>query len=108
MSARTVYFDDITGEPDASPVRFGLDGREYTIDLTDKNADGLAQFLAPYIDAGRLVSRLVPASQRKAVKRTRAADVRAWAKDNGYAVNAMGAIPRAIQRAYDNTHRGAV
>ncbi len=102
MSTRIVYFDDITGEPNARPVRFGLDGCEYTVDLTEDRARELTAMLAPYIEAGRLVSRLVPLAKRKGHKAaTRAADVRAWAKANGYAVNPMGAIPKALQRAYD-------
>ncbi|MGG7507502.1 histone-like nucleoid-structuring protein Lsr2 [Plantibacter sp. YIM 135249] len=34
-------------------IRFGLDGRNYEIDLSDDNAAVLRETLRPYVDAGR-------------------------------------------------------
>jgi Lsr2 len=38
--------DDLDGSPDAHPVRFGLDGRQYEIDLTDAHAHQFRELLA--------------------------------------------------------------
>ena len=38
-------------------VRFGIDGRNFEIDLTDDNAQALREALQPYTEAGR---RIVP------------------------------------------------
>ena len=49
--------DDLDGSPDAHPVRFGLDGRDYEIDLTDAHADQFRELLAPYLSAARRLAR---------------------------------------------------
>lgn len=46
---------DISGEGDAHKVEFGLDGVNYEIDLTSSEAQGLHDFLAAYVAAGRKV-----------------------------------------------------
>ncbi|SMQ58194.1 Lsr2 protein [Plantibacter sp. VKM Ac-1784] len=38
-------------------IRFGVDGRDYEIDLSDDNAAALREALHPYTEAGR---RIVP------------------------------------------------
>jgi hypothetical protein len=49
--------DDLDGSPDAHPVRFGLDGRQYEIDLTDAHAHQFRELLAPYVSAGRRLAK---------------------------------------------------
>ena len=49
--------DDLDGSLDAHTVRFGLDGREYEIDLTDAHAQQFREVLAPYVTAGRRLTR---------------------------------------------------
>jgi hypothetical protein len=49
--------DDLDGSPDAHPVRFGLDGRDYEIDLADAHAQQFRDLLAPYLSAGRRLAR---------------------------------------------------
>jgi hypothetical protein len=106
VTSRIVRFDDMTGEPDAHEVRFGLEGREYVIDLADGNARELMTILAPYIKAARLSSRIVPPPKSRPQRTTRSADVRVWARDNGYAVNNVGAIAAHVARAYNEAHAG--
>lgn len=59
MAQRTVItlVDDLDGTAlDAATgdtIRFGLDGRNYEIDLSDENAAALRETLRPYVDAGR-------------------------------------------------------
>ncbi|WP_410596241.1 histone-like nucleoid-structuring protein Lsr2 [Amycolatopsis sp. lyj-23] len=62
--------DDLTGEPAAETVGFGLDGIDYDIDLSFANADTLRVLLQRYADAGRRTGgrknrpRLVPGAKK--------------------------------------------
>jgi Lsr2 len=49
--------DDLDVSTDAHTVRFGLDGREYEIDLTDVHARQFRELFAPYVSAGRRLTR---------------------------------------------------
>ncbi|SEC17253.1 Lsr2 protein [Amycolatopsis tolypomycina] len=62
--------DDLTGEPAAETVGFGLDGIDYDIDLSSANAEALRGFLQRYADAGRRTGgrknrpRIVPGAEK--------------------------------------------
>jgi Lsr2 len=43
--------DDLDGGPAEETVRFGLDGSEYEIDLSIKNATTFCRQLAPFVSA---------------------------------------------------------
>lgn len=82
-----------------------LDGVEYTIDLSDANAEKLRHDLAKWIRCARRVKRpwkrgpytsTVPAVSDPAAART-------WAKANGYHVSAVGRLPANVAYAY-NAH----
>lgn len=93
--------DDLDGGPAEETVRFGVDGSEYEIDLSKKNATTFRHKLAPFIDHARKAER----GQRRrpgrtASSRERSGDVRAWAKDQGIAVNARGRIPANVVEQY--------
>lgn len=45
--------DDVDGSEASQTVRFGLDGREYEIDLSDKNADELRASVAQFVNVAR-------------------------------------------------------
>lgn len=47
--------DDIDGGPAQRTVRFGFEGADYEIDLSEGNAAGLEAALAPYLEAARRV-----------------------------------------------------
>jgi hypothetical protein len=49
--------DDLDGGPADTTVRFGVDGAEYEIDLSSKNAAAFRRKLAPFIDHARRVGR---------------------------------------------------
>ena len=51
VTTRTI--DDTDGSEPAHLHRFGLDGREYEIDLSEPNAARLAAIFEPLIRAGR-------------------------------------------------------
>ena len=96
-----VLEDDLTGGPAEQTVRFALDGTDYEIDLSAKNAAAFGKQLAPYIEharrAGRALSRR---PGRTAAGRQRSGDIRAWAKDHGIAVSERGRIPASVVEQY--------
>jgi nucleoid-associated protein Lsr2 len=98
-----VLVDDIDGGDAAQTVEFALDGVEYVIDVSVKNAKRLRGVMQPWVDAGRRTGGR-RRGQRKltpAVGRGDAAAVRRWAHENGYEVPTRGRIPTDIVRAYD-------
>jgi nucleoid-associated protein Lsr2 len=94
--------DDLDGGPAAETVRFGVDGAEYEIDLSKKNAAVFRRKLAPFIDHARKAGRgqrRRPA--RTAASRDRSGSIRAWAKQAGIAVSARGRIPASVVKRYE-------
>src|SRR4051794_22118033 len=57
VAQRTVYFDDLDETEGAQPMTFALEGQEYQIDLSDKNAKRLRDALAEFIEKARPVER---------------------------------------------------
>ena len=53
----TVLTDDIDGGEADRTIEFGLDGVNFTIDLSDKNAGKLRKALDPYLAAASRVGR---------------------------------------------------
>ena len=49
--------DDLDGGDAEETVKFALDGIQYEIDLSDKNAAKLRDVFAPYVAAGSKVAR---------------------------------------------------
>ena len=101
---QVVLEDDLDGGKADETVLFGLDGTTYEIDLSKKNAAKLRDALAGYVGSARRVSGRRGAATR-ARGRGRAAsdsaDIRAWAKDNGYDVSERGRISAEVRAAYN-------
>lgn len=102
---QVVLEDDLDGGKADETVTFGLDGTTYEIDLSKKNAAKLRDALAAYVGSGRRV-----AGRRGATGRSRgrggrsasdSADIRAWAKENGYDVSERGRISAEVRAAYN-------
>jgi hypothetical protein len=53
---QTLLIDDLDGGQAEGTVRFGLDGAEYEIDLSAKNAEAMRKALEPYVSAARRAS----------------------------------------------------
>jgi hypothetical protein len=113
MARRIVHqlVDDLDGSVlevgDGETVLFSLDGIAYEIDLTDDNAAALRDALAPYIAAGRRVSRAAAPAAPRARRRSGQQDytaIRAWAKENGHEVSERGRVPAAVLEAYEAAH----
>src|SRR4051812_50059808 len=58
----TEVTDDTNGKPADETVTFGLDGREYEIDLTSKNAAALRKAFDVYVKSGRRIGGRRPPS----------------------------------------------
>jgi hypothetical protein len=94
--------DDLDGGPADETVRLGVDGAEYEIDLSKKNAAAFRRKLAPFIDHARKAGRgqrRRPA--RTAASRDRSGSIRAWAKQAGVAVSARGRVPASVVELYE-------
>jgi hypothetical protein len=99
--------DDIDGGPADQTLRFGLDGTEYEIDLSNHNARTFRRQFAPYLDHARKAGR----GQRRRPGRTpsghdRSGDIRAWAKDQGIPVSGRGRIPASVVEQYEAATAG--
>lgn len=91
--------DDIDGGKAEEQVSFALNGVEYEIDLSEKNAGKLKDALALYIAHARRVNtrRRRASSGRESGS---ASDIRAWAAANGIEVSARGRVPAEVREAY--------
>jgi hypothetical protein len=96
--------DDLDGSPGAEAVSFGLDGASYEIDLAPPNKARLADAVAPYVAAGRQISRRARPAGRPVAARVDRAAVRAWARDAGLAVSARGRISAEVMSQYQAAH----
>jgi len=104
----TLLTDDLDGGEADRTVEFGLDGVNYTIDLSEKNAGKLRKALDPFLNAATRVGRSsavsptrrsAPASTGRASRDQNQA-IREWANKNGYEVSERGRIPSHIVEAY--------
>lgn len=104
----TLLTDDLDGGEADRTVEFGLDGVNYTIDLSEKNAGKLRKALDPYLAVATRVGR--SAADGRGVRRAAAPAgrssrdqnqaIREWASKNGYEVSERGRIPSSIVEAY--------
>jgi hypothetical protein len=97
-----VLEDDLDGGDATETLLFGLDGVNYEIDLSDKNAGRLRDSLAKYIACARRTSgqRSRRSTRRNAAGPT-TAQVRDWARSQGYDVSDRGRISAEIRAAYE-------
>jgi Lsr2 len=96
--------DDVDGELADKTVQFGLDGVSYEIDLSEKNANRMREDLLPWVEAGRRIAgsrrRRAAGSGGVSVDREQSAEIRAWARKDGYQVAGRGRIPAEVLEAY--------
>jgi len=102
----TELYDDIDGPDAAQTVRFALDGVEYEIDLSNRNANRLRNSLGEFIEHARKVGGRRSTGRGSArADKSQSAAMREWLKDHGYEVSGRGRIPDWLRQAY-NDHRG--
>ncbi|MBO0831257.1 MAG: Lsr2 family protein [Actinobacteria bacterium] len=81
---------------------FSLDGRDYEIDLCERHSEKFDEVIGRFAEKARkLSSRAGKPKRRTTANRQRSADIRAWAKQNGWAVSDRGRIPANVIAKYD-------
>lgn len=107
--------DDLNGEEAQETVRFGVDGTDYEIDLTNENAEKLRSALSGYVENARKAKtrrsqggqRTSPSSSASTggSKHEETQKIWQWAKDNGHNPSARGRITQSIIDAYNDAQK---
>jgi hypothetical protein len=97
--------DDIDGSKADESITFSLDGTNYEIDLSKKNAAKLRAGLQPFLQVAQKIGRSrPPVAQRRGTpaKMDRAQNqaIRDWAQRKGLNVSPRGRISQAIIEQY--------
>ena len=108
--------DDLDGETADETVEFGIDGKNYEIDLSKENAVRLRDVLADFVTAARRAggrrrgnSGGAPSANgaastapkgRTAIDREQNQAIRDWARKRGMKVSDRGRIPAEVLEAY--------
>ncbi len=102
-----VLVDDIDGSDAVETVSFALDGVDYEIDLSEKHAGELRNAVSLYIGHGRRTGgrrrsgrRSSTGSNAAGSEGASAADIRAWARENGWDVPERGRVSAEVREAY--------
>jgi hypothetical protein len=110
---QVILSDDLDENVSADEtVSFALDGTNYEIDLSEKNATELREVFSRYVQAARKVGRAGRASgagRSRAtgggrMDREQAGAIRDWARRNGLQVSDRGRIPANVVEAYESAH----
>ncbi|ONI90063.1 nucleoid-associated protein Lsr2 [Saccharothrix sp. ALI-22-I] len=101
--------DDLDGGAADESITFGLDGVEYTIDLSEGNARKLREVLEPFVGhARRAGGRKQRPTARTAVKaggdREQNQAIREWARQEGHDVSERGRIPQGLIVRFQEAH----
>ena len=100
--------DDLDGDKADETVEFGVDGKNYEIDLSSSNADKLRDALASYVGAARrpggrrrsAATNATVVTRRPSVDREQNQAIRDWARKRGMKVSDRGRIPADVLDAY--------
>ena len=98
--------DDLDGDTAEETVEFGIDGKNYEIDLSKKNAGQLRDALAAYVAAARRVGgrrrggTSSTGARRPSIDREQNQAIREWARKRGMKVSDRGRIPAEVLEAY--------
>ncbi|MGY1689184.1 histone-like nucleoid-structuring protein Lsr2 [Geodermatophilus sp. SYSU D01105] len=111
---QVILSDDLDEDlPADETVSFSLDGTNYEIDLSEKNAEEMRNAFSRYVQAARKVGR---GSGRASgggrsrptgggrMDREQAGAIRDWARKNGHQVSDRGRIPASVVEAYEAAH----
>lgn len=109
QKVQVLLVDDLDGGEAAETVKFGLDGTNYEIDLSDVHAKSLRDSLAQYVTSARRIGKA--SSTRPAAPRNRGGvgassdreqnrAIREWAKRKGLEISDRGRISQDIVDRY--------
>ena len=105
QKVKIILVDDLDGGSADETVRFGLDGVSYEIDLSSGNAAELRSAVERFVSHARKTSGGRATRTRASAGRNQdSAQIRQWARENGYAVNSRGRIQAEIQEAYQQAN----
>ncbi|MCQ4609864.1 Lsr2 family protein [Corynebacterium sp. CCUG 61414] len=97
----TQFFDALDHTPlheaDVRVIRFGLQGKNYVLDLKPENAERFLAQLKPYVEAAR---EACDATDRALDP----AEIRRWAQTEGLPIANRGKIPLGIVEAFHEAH----
>ncbi len=96
----TELVDDIDGSKAEETVRFAIDGVEYEVDLSEKNAKKLRDAVAGYAEKARKVRGGRGGPKATSVSQVDTKAVRAWAKSNNIELSSRGRIPADVVDQY--------
>jgi len=106
---QTILVSDLSGDEvtlGGETIEFSYRGVDYSIDLTDKEAQGFDKAVAKYLEnATKMSGRR--STKRTGTKPSSKADlqaIREWARANGHEVSDRGRIPQMVQDAYNAAH----
>lgn len=111
MAQKTIVqlIDDLDQGVADETVSFGLDGTNYEIDLSAKNAAKLRDTLANYVANARRSSRsaargATSGRRGRGVRgdREQTQAIREWARKNGLKIGEKGRIPAHVLEAYNS------
>lgn len=101
---QVILEDDLSGGPADETVIFGLDGQDYEIDLSAKNAQELRAALKPFTVKARKTAKVRAGKAARGGSRSAGgvnpADVRAWAKSQGIQVKGRGRLSSDLVERY--------
>ena len=99
--------DDLDGQAADETVEFGVDGKNYEIDLSKDNAEKLRDSLAAFVSAARRAgggrrrgSASSSSARRPSIDREQNQAIRDWARKRGMKVSDRGRIPADVLDAY--------
>ena len=107
-----ILVDDLDGTDAAETLSFGLDGVDYEIDLSEAHAADLRQALSLYVGHGRRTGGRRRRGQATSTAKqaagpggaATAAEIRIWARENGWDVPERGRVAAEVRSAYDTAH----
>ena len=104
-----ILVDDLDGSDAVETVSFALDGVDYEIDLNDQHAGDLRNALSLYVGharrtGGRRRKSSSGSSRAAASDGPSAADIRTWARENGWDVPERGRVSAEVREAYAAAH----
>ena len=105
QKVKIILVDDLDGVSAEENVRFCLEGVSFEIDLSAGNAAELRSAVERFVNHARKTSSGRATRTKIASGRNQdSAQIRQWARDNGYVVNSRGRIQAEIQEAYQKAN----
>ncbi len=103
--AVTVTCDICGGTKDTQTRLISLDGKTLEIDLCAKDGRALDKVAGKFVPHARKVTRRSAATGRRTITdRQHSANVRQWAKGQGFKISDRGRIPENVEREFAAAH----